>query len=370
MRLLSSAPTAPARLLSADAIRDVCARPAALVALGEAIPDGAVGSNADRRQAVTDGVSRALALALALQRGDAPGRLDLLLLEEAERRLWEPLSRERTQLLRQTGPDGLFAFLVVDGATRREAWRADTQRRRGERTAPLPEQAPVDAERDPVDLARFRLDVERAVHSTARRTGLSEEVAYGLLVSELSYVEAGRRSGRTANSVWMAIARLRPEWQGLAARGRDAGLGGGILVRVTDRADVAVRRAIRWRLIGGTTAALLLAGTLGAAMAASWLAGGTPTARPPVDAAVEASTPAGEGPLGPAGRLLALEAAAQLLGAGSRVPASARVENGVRRVPEAVAVGGAAGDPGRRADVPSTPAAASCGLGSAALSCR
>ena len=34
-----------------------------------------------------------------------------------------------------------------------------------------------------------------------------------------------------------------------------------MLVRVTDHVDTAVRRAVRWRLIGGVAAALLLAGS-------------------------------------------------------------------------------------------------------------
>ena len=50
--------------------------------------------------------------------------------------------------------------------------------------------------------------------------------------------------------------------------------GGGILVRVTDRTEVAVRRAIRWRLVGGTAAGLLLVGTLLAAVQACTSRGG------------------------------------------------------------------------------------------------
>jgi len=355
--------------LGADVIRDVCGRPAVLLALGEAVPAAAVTCAADRRRAVADGVARALELALALAGGVEPGRAEAPLLEEAEQRMWEPLAGELAHLLQRTGPDGLFAYLVVEGAVRREAWRADTQRRRRARPEPLPETAVTHVERDPVDVARFRLDVEQVVQATAARTGLSDELVYGLLVDEISCAEAGRRSGRSANGIWMALARLRPEWQGLAGRGRAAGLGGGILVRVTDRTEVAVRRAIRWRLVGGTAAGLLLAGAIGAALAASWLEGAAPTARTPSEPALETSAPVTEGPSGPLGRLLALEAAARLArgGAAGGTDAGAPDRPPVRTSPP-----DSGGRPATTGD--SRPAGAqavgSCGLGSAALACR
>jgi hypothetical protein len=348
-------------------IRDVCARPAVVLALGETVPNGAVTCPADRRRAVADGVARALELALAVESGTAPARRDALLLEEAERRMWEPVGAELARVLHRIGPAGLFAYLVVDGATRREAWRADTQRRRAEHWEPLPDSAPPRVEREPLDLEQFRAVVEEAVGHTAQRTGLSDDLAYEVVVNEVSYAEAGRRSGRSANSLWMAMARLRPEWRGVAERGRAAGLGGGVLVRVTDRTEQAVRRAIRWRLVGGTAAAVLLAGVIGAAIAASWFEGGAPSARVPVEPTVEASAPIGEGPYGPIGRMLALEAAAQLVGGaqhsgapseGTRAPSTA-----TRIAPRATPPAGA---------VHATPIAPSdtCGLGSAALSCR
>jgi hypothetical protein len=369
--MASMARTASERHLSADAIRDVCARPAVLLTLSDAIPSGAVTCGADRRRAVADGVARALELALALAAGDEPSRHDLLLLEEAERRLWEPVTVELARVLQRTGPDGLFAYLVVDGATRREAWRADTQRRRAEEHEPLSSELPLRAERESLDLARFRLEVEHAVDITAQRAGISDDLAYGMVTTDVSYAEAGRRTGRSANSLWMAMARLRPEWRGVAERGRAAGLGGGILVRVTDRTELTVRRLIRWRLIGGTAAALLLAGAIGAAVAASLLEGSAPSVRAPVEPALEASVPTGEGPYGPIGRILAIEAGTRLLN--DRKTATPRSEG--------------AGGPGATRTGVTTPAStnggsgasvgetavrngASCGLGSAALSCR
>jgi hypothetical protein len=367
--MATTARTASERSLSADAIRDVCARPAVLLALGEAIPSGAVTCAADRRRAVADGVARALELALALAAGDGPTRHDALLLEEAERRLWEPVTLELARVLQRTGPDGLFAYLVVDGAARREAWRADTQRRRAESYEALPTELPLQAERESLDLARFRLEVEQAVDVTARRAGVSDELAYGRVMSEVSYAEAGRRAGRSANGLWMAMARLRPEWRGVAERGRAAGLGGGILVRVTDRTEVTVRRLIRWRLIGGTAAALLLAGAIGAAVTASLLEGSAPSMRAPIEPAVEASAPAGEGPYGPIGRMLAIEAAARLLGGGGRIGSAvpAATTDGQAR---AVGASSGTGTSGARQAGASAAPAASCGLGSAALACR
>ena len=357
------------RALSADAIRDVCARPAVLLALGEAIPNGAVTCAADRRRAVADGVARALEVAGALAAGGKPTRHDVLLLEEAERRLWEPVTVELARVLQRAGIDGLFAYLVVDGAARREAWRTDTQRRRAEQHEPLTPDLPFHADREPLDLARFRLEVEQAVDLTAQRAGVTDELAYGMVTTEVSYAEAGRRTGRSANGLWMAMARLRPEWRGVAERGRAAGLGGGVLVRVTDRTEGAVRRLIRWRLVGGTAAALLLAGAIGAAIGASWLEGTAPSVRAPLEPALEASAPVGEGPYGPIGRILAIEAAARLLGGRSATPASTRAQGRTARAhatkgtPSSSSLGGTP----RNHAVSDT---GSCGLGSAALTCR
>lgn len=255
---------------------------------------------------------------------------------------------------------------MVDGAARREAWRADTQRRRAEPVEPLSPDVPYPAERDPLDLSRFRLEVEQTVDVTAQRMGLTEDLAYGMVVSEVTYAEAGRRSGRSANGLWMTMARLRPEWRGVAERGRAAGLGGGVLVRVTDRTELTVRRLIRWRLIGGTAAALLLAGAIGAAVTASLLEGTAPPARAPLEAP-EASAPAGEGPYGPVGRILAIEAAARLLGGDRATPSvtQARTPRDAESAPSA-REGGTSGT--SAADRRS--ATASCGLGSAALACR
>lgn len=366
--MATTARTASERTLSADAIRAVCARPAVLLALGEAIPGGAVSCTADRRRAVADGVARALELALALAAGDGPSRHDALLLEEAERRLWEPVTADLARVLQRTGPDGLFAYLVVDGAARREAWRADTQRRRAEQPEPLPADLPQLAEREPLDLERFRLEVEHAVDVTARRTGVSDELAYGMVLTEVSYAEAGRRSGRSSNGLWMAMSRLRPEWRGVAERGRAAGLGGGILVRVTDRTEVTVRRLIRWRLIGGTAAALLLAGAIGAAVTASLLEGSAPAVRAPVEPALEASVPAGEGPYGPIGRILAIEAAARLLADGG--PTVAQPAAPAPSTGQATPSAGGRADGTARADGAPSVDGGSCGLGSAALACR
>ena len=342
-----------------------------LLALSGTIPTGAVTCEADRRRAVADGVARALELALALAAGDEPSRHDLLLLEEAERRLWEPVTVDLARVLQRTGPDGLFAYLVVDGATRREAWRADTQRRRTEEHEPLSSELPLRGERESLDLARFRLEVEQAVDITAQRTGISDDLAYGMVTADVSYAEAGRRTGRSANSLWMAMARLRPEWRGVAERGRAAGLGGGVLVRITDRTEITVRRLIRWRLIGGTAAALLLAGAIGAAVTASLLEGSAPSMRAPVEPAVEASVPTGEGPYGPIGRILAIEAGARLLN--DRKPATPSSEGAGG--PSSTRTGAATpsptnGDSGASVGGSVAPNGASCGLGSAALSCR
>ena len=357
--------------LSASAIRDVCSRPAVLLALAEAIPAAAAQSLQQRQQAVADGVARALQLALALSRSEDVARTNHVLLEEAATRLWEPIGLESTRVLQRTGPNGLFAYLVVDGAVRREAWRADTQRRREELIGELPADTTAEFDRDPVDLTRFRIDVERTAAWTAEKIGIPNDIALGLVSSELSYVEAGRRTGRSSNSLWMAISRLRPEWQGVAARGRAAGLGGGVLVRVTDHVDTAVRRAVRWRLIGGVAAALLLAGTLGALTTASLLDGQAPPPRAFSEPPPEVSASPGEGPFGPAGRLLALEAARRLLANTKPTPAAKSDANRTaaanqNRANSEGVTPAAPSNPGNQ-----TPAASlSCGLGSAALACR
>lgn len=363
--------------LSADAIRDVCSRPAVLLVLSEEVPAAAIQSMEQRRQAVADGVARALQLAIALEHASQITRSDQLLLDEATARLWEPIDLERTRVLQWTGPTGLFAYLVVEGAMRREAWRSDTQRRRQERVEELRVETVGEQDRDPVDLTRFRIDVERTAAMTAERIGIPNAIALGLVSSELSYVEAGRRTGRSSNSLWMAIFRLRPEWQGVAARGRAAGLGGGVLVRVSDHVDIAVRRAVRWRLVGGVTASLLLLGTLGALTTASLLEGQAPPTRVLAEPQPEVSAFNGEGPFGPAGRMLALEAARRLstevrapgpkpTRPRAATPASSGVASGAAvpavsaaLLPSTVTVGVANSAP--------TPA---CGLGSAALTCR
>jgi len=359
--------------LSADAIRDVCSRPAVLLVLSEAIPPAAAASAEQRRQAVADGVARALQLARALEQSGAVGRSDQHVLDEARTRLWEPIDVDRTRVLQRTGPDGLFAYLVVEGATRREAWRADTQRRRQVRVEQLSVDVADEPDHDPVDLTHFRIDVERTAALTAERIGIPNDVALGLVSSELSYVDAGRHTGRSSNSLWMAISRLRPEWQSVAARGRAAGLGGGVLVRVTDRVDIAMRRAVRWRLIGGVTAALLLAGTLGALTTASFLDGQAPPVRAITQPQPEATATGGEGPFGPAGRILALEAARRLFAEIHRVPTPPRTN------PRATTDGTQGTARTSTAHTPSSPAPATpspttpkpaCGLGSAALICR
>jgi len=367
--MATTARTVFERALSADAIRDVCARPAILVALGEAIPAGAVTCAADRRRAVADGVARALELAHALSAGNEPTRHDGLLLEEAERRLWEPVTVELARVLQRAGIDGLFAYLVVDGAIRREAWRTDTQRRRAEQHEPLSPDLPCRVDGESLDRTRFRLEVEHAIDMTAQRTGLTDELAYGMVTTEVSYAEAGRRTGRSANGLWMAMARLRPEWRGVAERGRAAGLGGGILVRVTDRTEVAVRRLIRWRLVGGTAAALLLAGVIGVAIGASWFEGTAPSVRAPFEPTLETSAPAGEGPYGPIGRILAIEAAAQLLGGNAATHSSARPQGRAAQARSGQRATTTSSTGGTRGATPVF-GTGSCGLGSAALTCR
>lgn len=355
--------------LSASAIRDVCSRPAVLLALTEAIPAAAAQSLQQRQQAVADGVARALQLAFALDRAEDVERTNHVLLEEAAARLWEPIGVESTRVLQRTGPNGLFAYLVVDGAVRREAWRADTQRRREEHADELRADATTELDRDPVDLTRFRIDVERTAAWTAERMGIPNDIALALVSSELSYVEAGRRTGRSSNSLWMAISRLRPEWQGVAARGRAAGLGGGVLVRVTDQVDSAVRRAVRWRLIGGVAAALLLAGTLGALTTASLLGGQALPPRVFSEPPPELSASPGEGSFGPAGRLLALEAARRLLPRVKPTTASSADRPTVANESRTSGQAGAPTTPSAPNNRPPT-AVLSCGLGSAALACR
>ncbi|MBM3680937.1 MAG: YjbH domain-containing protein [Actinobacteria bacterium] len=363
--------TAPPRHPSADAIRDVCARPAALLLLDRAIPAAAAPTGEARRRAIADGVARALELAGALARGEAADRRDHVLLEEADRRLWGPVDRELARVLARTGPDGLHAYLVVEGAVRREAWRADQARRRAPRHEPLSADVAADPGRDPVDLVRFRRDVERAARVTRERTGLPDEIAVGLVAREIGYAEAARRTGRSPNALWMAISRLRPEWRGVAERGREAGLGGGVLVGTAERTDGLVRRAVRWRLVGGLTAVVLLALAAGALTTAALIERTTPPARAEAPEPVP-SAPSETSPLSQAGRLAALEAARRLAAAAPAPrperpdpPASpARPDAASAEAPGAAAGAAGAASGAEPATAPS------CGLGSAEIGCR
>ena len=363
---------APRLRLSADVIRDVCARPALLLAIGQSLPTAAIVSEGERGLAVADGVARALELAALLEGGGTVGARDRILLAEAEDRLWEPTDASFVQVLQRTGPDGLFAALVVQGAARREAWRRDTQRRRAEPLEQLTEHT-VGAAPEPLDVAVFRAEVEQLAEVTARRTGLTRDVALGLLADELSFAEAGRQSGRSANSIWMAVARLRPDWREVAARGRAAGLGGGLLVDLTERGDRAVGRLVRWRVVGGVTAALLLAAASGALLMASLV---DPASAPRLASArvdlQEAVAPALEDPVSDVGRLLALEVARRLLSErGSRPAAAAagstrRPTQGSDEVQAQPTVAAVAAEGAASA----RSAGRSCGLGSASLTCR
>lgn len=360
--------SAPPRQPSADAIRDVCARPAVLLLLGAAVPAAAAPTAAARRRAIADGVARALELACALGRGEAAGPRDRVLLEEAERRLWEPVDGELARILARTGPDGLHAYLLVEGAVRREAWRADAQRRRAPRHALLTTAVAARPERDPVDLVRFRRDVERAARVTTERTGLPDEIAVGLVARELSYAEAARRTGRTPNALWMAISRLRPEWRGVAERGREAGLGGGVLVGTADRADRLVRRVVRWRLVGGLTAVVLLALAAGALATAAVIERATPPARAEAPEAAPPA-PAETSPLGHAGRIAALETARRLASARPPGPRSQAPIPGASTPPRVGTIAPAV--PATAVPAGATGSAASgCGLGSAEIGCR
>ena len=363
---------APRFRLSADVIRDVCARPALLLTIGQSLPTAAIVSEGERGLAVADGVARALELAALLEGGGTVGARDRILLAEAEDRLWEPTDASFVQVLQRTGPDGLFAALVVQGAARREAWRRDTQRRRAEPLEQLTEHT-VGAAPEPLDVAVFRAEVEQLAEVTARRTGLTRDVALGLLADELSFAEAGRQSGRSANSIWMAVARLRPDWREVAVRGRAAGLGGGLLVDLTERGDRTVRRLVRWRVVGGVTAALLLAAASGALLMASLV---DPASAPRLASArvdlQEAAAPALEDPVSDIGRLLALEVARRLLSErGSRPAAAAagstrrptRGSDQVQAKPTVAAVAAEGAASARSAG-------RSCGLGSASLTCR
>lgn len=364
--------SAPPRRPSADAIRDVCARPGALLLLGAAVPDAAAPTAEARRRAIADGVARALELAGAVARGAEASERDRVLLEEAERRLWEPVDRDLARVLARTGPDGLHAYLLVEGAVRREAWRADAQRRRAPRHERLTAEVAARTERDPVDLVRFRRDVERVAHATAERTGLPDEIAIGLVAGELSYVEAARRTGRSPNALWMAISRLRPEWRGVAERGREAGLGGGVLVGAADRTDGLVRRAVRWRLVGGLTAVVLLALAAGALATAAVIERTTPPARAEAPEPVPPA-PSETSPLSQAGRLAALEAARRLATAApetriARPDPTTRPDTGASAAASDRDPVTAGGGPPAAAGSPEP--APSCGLGSAEIGCR
>ncbi len=119
------------------------------------MPSSAVSCAEQRRQAVTDGVARALTLAVDVKEGRGVRQEEQVLLEEAERRMWEPIDARLSRLLQQTGRDGLFAYLAIEGATRREAWRADTQRRRQQQTVALLPDYGDEPSRESLDLTEF-----------------------------------------------------------------------------------------------------------------------------------------------------------------------------------------------------------------------
>jgi hypothetical protein len=366
---MPAAPAAAPRFrLRVEAVQDACARPALLLALEDRVPDGAVRGPSDRRRAVADGVVRALLLAQRVETGQTPDQRDRALLDEAEGRLWDPVDAELARVLRSAGPDGLLAVLVLEGAVRREAWRGDAERRRGSRAVPLDDGLPVPDERDPVDLAAFRADVERAALRTTARTGLPPGLAASVVAREVSFAEAARAANRSPNALWMALARLRPEWDAVARRGREAGLGGGALVDVADRADRVARRVVRWRLVGGLVAALLLATTAGALAGATLLTGSSPpprVAEPAPEPAVD------DGAFGTARRLARLEALRRVAPV---APVAAPAERRVRSADAAASAPAAsdAADAGvpAAAPTPDAPADAGCGLGTADLACR
>lgn len=368
-----SPPTTSFRL-RADAIRDVCSRPAVLQEIGNAVPLAAVESNAERRQAVSDGVARALALALELEDSGAQPEREQVMLLEADQRMWAPVDVALARLLQRAGPDGLFAFYVVEGATRREAWRADAQRRRGRCHAALSTDAVWRDDFDPVDLASFRLDVERTAALTAQRIGVSQELVLELLAEDISYAEAGRQTGRSSNGLWMALARLRPTWRGVAERGRAAGLGGGALIDLADRTDTAVRRVVRWRLVGGLTAALLLAATGGALLTASLLErGGLPPRAVAAEPTIDSVGPSEDSPFSQLGRLAALEAARRLASA-TLAPVITKPAPAAVRAARTAGAGTSAPKAfvpaASKSPSPPRELASSCGLGTASLSCR
>lgn len=362
--------------LRSPVVRDVCARPAVLARLAAAVPSG-VGGGDRAAQAVADGIARVLDL--AERGGGTASARDRDLLEAAHRRMWDPLEPAAARALAGGGPEALFALFVLEEAVRREAWRSDTARRRSR----LRHRQPLDPtiggsdERERLDLERFRLEVEVVAERTAERAGIERDEALALILGEARYVEVAERHGRSPNGLWMALARTREDWRSLAERGRAAGLGGGLGVDLDllGRTDRVVRRAIRWRLIGGLTAALLLAALTGAMIAAT-LVGGSVAQRPVAPPPEEAAAPADDGIGTQIGRLATLELGRRL-GAGA-LPAR-RVVADVRPRPGG-ASRGAASRVETASTTPPTPVAPSasvapaspatgCGFGAAALVC-
>lgn len=365
--------------LNSPVVRDVCARPAILARLAAAVPSG-VGGGDRAAQAVADGIARVLAIT-ERDSGSISGR-DRDLLHAADRRMWDPLDPGTARALAGGGPDALFALFVLEEAVRREAWRVDTARRRGRdrQRLPLEEAIGRDDERERLDLERFRLEVEVVAERTAERAGIEREEALALILGEARYVEVAERHGRSPNALWMALARTRDDWRSLAERGRAAGLGGGLGLDLDllGRTDRVVRRAIRWRLIGGVTAALLLAALTGAALAATLLGGAAPprAATPPPE---EAATPTDEGVGTQIGRLVTLELGRRL-GAGALPPrrvapvSRSRAASAGRVTPSqapSAPTPKPSAAPASTPSVPSAPPPSSigCGFGSAALVC-
>ncbi len=369
--------TAPGFVLRSPVVRDICARPAVLARLAAAVPHG-LGGGDRGAQAVADGVARVLDLIECPE--DQMTDRDRDLLAAAERRMWEPLDPAVVRALGGGGADVLFALVAVEEAVRREAWRADTARRRARHRDSLGVDVGDRDERERLDLERFRLEVEVVAERAADRAGIEREEALALILGEARYVEVAARHGRSPNALWMALDRTRDEWRALAERGRAAGLGGGLGLDLDliGRTDRTVRRAVRWRLIGGLTAAILVAVLTGAAAAATLL-GGTAPPRSSVPAPEEVAPTADEGIGTQIGRLGALELGRRL-GAGGRparpggtTPASrgaAPVEGRVRpAAPDAPAAPPVAASSGASQVASSPPSVADCGFGSAALVC-
>jgi hypothetical protein len=373
-----SSPSVTGFVLRAAVVRDLCARPAVLRQLETAVPAG-LGVGDARARAVADGVARVLTLAVALDEGAAPPAQDRSLLHEAEERMWDPVDPAVARLVRAHGPDALLALYVLEAAVRREAWRNDTRRRRKRREQPRvplePSTAPRPDEREPLDLTAFRLEVERVAAATAQTVGIRHDEALALILGEVSYTAVAARHGRSSNGLWMALSRLRPGWRDLAERGRAAGLGGGLATDLSERVERGVRRAIRWRLIGGLTAALLLAAASGAAVTTAVLQGAPPAATAQ-RGGEEIPPPQEEGVATQIGRLGALELGRRL-GSSGRPPRATPIATDRTRTGQTAGVAAmppAGGTPPAAAGAPRSPAAHaaaadSCGFGTAALLC-